>query len=285
MSALEVLDPGPLTTTQDLGRPGYMSLGVSPSGAADRGSLRLANRLVGNPEGAAALETTFGGLSLRAHAHLTVAVTGAPVSLRRNGTPVDLNSTLLLHPGDVLAMGSPTTGVRSYLAVRGGLDVPRTLGSAATDQLSGLGPAPLAAGDTLAVEPVSTPWPAADHAAVPAPSRDCLELPVGWGPRADWLDATQRSRLLTTTWQVTPASNRIGLRLDGPPLRLRHATELLSEGLGRGAIQVPPSGHPIVFLADHPVTGGYPVVAVVDSRAWDVAAQAVPGQQIRFLPA
>lgn len=280
---VEVLDPGPLTTTQDLGRPGCMSLGVSPSGAADRTSLRLANRLVGNPESAACLEATFGGLRLRSHAHLAVAVTGATVSLRRNGTPVDLNSTVLLRPGDVLSLGTPTAGVRSYLGVRGGVEVPLTLGSGSTDQLSGLGPAPLAVGDILGIAPSTTPWPAADHAVVAAPSSGLLTVPISWGPRADWLDAAQREHLVATTWTVTPTSNRIGLRLDGTPLRLRQRGELLSEGLGRGALQVPPSGQPIVFLADHPVTGGYPVVAVVDSHAWDRAGQAVPGQQVRFV--
>ncbi|WP_408896833.1 biotin-dependent carboxyltransferase family protein [Nocardioides sp. R1-1] len=280
--ALEVLDPGPLATTQDLGRPGLMSLGVPRSGAADRDSLRLANRLVGNPEGIVAVEATFGGLRVRAHGALTVALTGAAAPARRNDRRVAHNSVVRLADGDVLSLGAPEAGARTYLAVRGGLRTDLALGSGATDLLSGLGPPPLAAGAMLAVGTTPLDLPAIDLAPVPRTGGGTIELPVTWGPRADWLTPRSRADLLATSWTVTSASNRIGLRLAGPALEPAVERELPSEGLLEGAIQVPREGQPILFLADHPVTGGYPVVVVVDALAIPAAGQAVPGQQVRF---
>jgi biotin-dependent carboxylase-like uncharacterized protein len=281
-SALEIIDPGPLATTQDLGRPGLMSMGVPRSGAADRDSLRLANRLVGNPEACVGIEATFGGLKVRARGLLTIALTGAPAQARRNGQRVAHNSIVRLADGDVLALGAPRAGVRTYLAVRGGLLPGLVLGSGSTDVLSGLGPAPLSIGVVLRVGTSPVNLPTIDLAPKPRLMNTTMELPLTWGPRADWLTSDSRQRLLDTEWTVTPTSNRIGLRLSGKPLETHSDRELLSEGLGQGAIQVPREGQPILFLSDHPVTGGYPVVAVVDSNAIDAAGQAVPGQTIRF---
>lgn len=282
--ALEVVDSGPLATTQDLGRRGLMSMGVPRSGAADLGSLRLANRLVGNPETCVGIEATFGGLTVRAHGSLSIALTGAPSRARRNGQRVADNSIVRLADGDLLALGAPRAGARTYLAVRGGLLPGLVLGSGSTDVLSGLGPPPLAAGDLLPVGSSSMDLPGVDLAPTPRLVNTTIELPLSWGPRADWLTTESRQRLLETEWTVTPTSNRIGLRLSGRALETRSTRELLSEGLARGAIQVPREGQPILFLSDHPVTGGYPVVAVVDSWAIDAAGQAVPGQAIRFRP-
>ncbi|MBM7516945.1 biotin-dependent carboxyltransferase family protein [Nocardioides nitrophenolicus] len=280
--ALEIIEAGPLATTQDLGRPGLMSMGVPRSGAADRDSLRLANRLVGNPEASVGIEATFGGLKVRARGLLTVALTGAPAQARRNGQRVAHNSVVRLRDGDVLALGAPRAGARTYLAVRGGLLPGLVLGSGATDVLSGLGPPPLTIGVVLRVGTSPNALPDIDLAPRPRLTNSAIELPLTWGPRADWLTTESRQRLLDTAWTVTPTSNRIGLRLSGDPLDTHADRELLSEGLGQGAIQVPREGRPILFLSDHPVTGGYPVVAVVDSTAIDAAGQAVPGQTIRF---
>lgn len=282
--AVEIIEPGPLSTTQDLGRPGLMSMGVVRSGAADRSSLRLANRLVGNPEDAVAIEATFGGLTLRARGRLTVALTGAPAPAARNGLRVAHDSVLELGDGDELTLGHPRAGARTYVAVRGGLLAQRVLGSASTDLLSGLGPPPLARGAVLEVGDAEVRALVVDHAPMPRRVNDVIELPMSWGPREDWLTPSSRTRLLEADWTVTAASNRVGIRLSGDQLELRHDRELLSEGVALGAIQVPPQGQPILFLADHPVTGGYPVVAVVDDDAIDAAGQAVPGQTIRFRP-
>jgi biotin-dependent carboxylase-like uncharacterized protein len=291
--AVEVLATGPLATVQDLGRPGLGELGIGVSGAADRPSLRLANRLVGNPEGSAALEATGGGLVLRARGVLTVAVAGAPapVSVVRGGRvrPVGFLRATVLADGDELRLGPPEVGLRSYLAVRGGIDVPPVLGSRSTDVLQQLGPAVLAAGAVLAIG-AGDDTPVRDVDTVPdtAPPSGTMTLRAVPGPRHDWFTGDSLHRLFTERWDVGAASNRVGVRLTGAPLCRRAAhegTELHSEGVVRGSVQVPPSGQPVVFLADHPVTGDHPVIAVLLDRDTDLAGQARPGQRVRFRPA
>ncbi|HEY6748315.1 MAG TPA: biotin-dependent carboxyltransferase family protein [Mycobacteriales bacterium] len=278
---IEVLRPGPLTTVQDLGRPGYAHLGVGRSGAADRASLRLANRLVGNPEGAAGLEITLGGFVARFSARTVVALTGAPVPARLAGRTVAPYGPVEVRPGDELALGPPDRGTRTYVAVRGGLDVPVRFGSRSTDLLGGLGPPAVEAGTWLPIGTETAGFPTVDLAPVPQPPAE-LVLPVRAGPRADWFAADALELLAGQPYEVTPATNRVGVRLAGPPLRHAAARELPTEGLVEGALQVPPDGQPILMLADHPVTGGYPVIAVVDAAAVGLAAQARPGSRIRF---
>ena len=275
MRALEVVRPGPLTTVQDAGRHGQAALGVGRSGACDRRAFALANRLVGNPPGTAALEVTFGGLELRAHGDLLVATTGA-----RCGGPYAAPTRL--RDGEVLRLGPPVTGVRTYVAVRGGLDVEPVLGSRSTDVLAALGPPVTAAGDVLPVGPATGPLPLVDVAPVAEPAGDEVVLAVLPGPRRDWFDDDAWTQLVTTPWTVTADSNRVGLRLDGPALSRAVEGELPSEGMVRGAVQVPPSGLPVLFLADCPVTGGYPVIAYVTDDDVDRAAQLRPGQVARL---
>ena len=278
-SGLEVLDPGPLTTVQDLGRPGLASYGVGPSGAADRSNAARANALVRNPPSAALLEVTLGGLRLVARAAAEVALAGAPVTLSVAGVEVGADSVVRLAAGTTLRLGRPSAGVRTYLAVRGGVDVPPVLGSRSTDLLSGLGPAPLRRGDVVPVGDLAP----VDGAVPPARVVDgAVVLPLLPGPRLELFAADTFARLLAAPYVVTPDSNRVALRLDGAPLHRDGAGELASEGVVRGAVQVPPGGRPVLFLADHPVTGGYPVVAVVPDAATDLAAQARPGSRITF---
>lgn len=281
-AVVEVLEPGPLTTVQDLGRPGFAHLGVSPSGAADRGSARLANRLVGNPEGAGCLEVTFGGLRVRVTGDAVVALAGAPCPATAGDRPVGHDVAVRLAAGEELALGRPERGLRSYVAVRGGIDVPPVLGSRATDILGGIGPPVLAGGDRLPLGGVATGTPPVDHAAVRGPTAGEVELRVHLGPRADWFTAAARERLVAEPWVAGPDSNRIGLRLTGGALERITRDELPSEGMVRGAIQVPPSGPPTLLLADHPVTGGYPVIGVVVDEDVDAAAQVRPGQRVRL---
>lgn len=278
---VEVVEPGPLTTIQDLGRVGHAALGVPTSGAVDRMSHNRANRLVGNDRTAATLEATFGGLALRALSPLWAAVTGAQAQVSVDGVPRAGESRFFLAAGQLLRVGVPTTGIRSYVAFRGGIAVPQTLGSRSTDTLAGLGPAPLAAGQVLPVGSDVGDFPTADHVPVPAPTHGPLSLPAMLGPRDDWFTDASIGVLRTGPWTVNAASNRIGVRLDGPTLERRVRREMPSEGVPVGAIQVPPSG-PIVFLDDHPVTGGYPVIGVVSRRGVDQLAQASPGQQVTF---
>jgi len=280
---LTVLRTGPQTLVQDLGRPGHAHLGVPPSGALDAPSLTLANRLVGNPEDAAGLEVLLGGLCLRANASCTVAVTGPPTPALVNGVLRD--SPLHLAPGDTLTLGTPDAGLRSYVAVSGGIAVPAELGSRSTDLLSGLGPAPLRPDDELPLgDPTGVPVGVDVLVGVQVP--DELVVPVLLGPREDWFDEPAR-QLRDGRWTVSDRSNRVGIRLTGTALErtaCRVGRELPSEGLLTGAVQVPADGRPVVFLADHPTTGGYPVIGLAAAHVLPLLGQARPGTRLRFAP-
>lgn len=280
---LEVLEARRGTTVQDLGRPGLGALGVGRSGAADRASLRLALRLVGDDEGLAALEVTLGGLAVVATVPVTVALTGAPCPVTVDGRAEAAYSCVRVPAGATLRLGTPPTGLRSYLAVRGGIDVAPVLGSCSTDTLAGLGPPPVEVGARLPVGRPGGPLPDLDLAPVAPPPGGEVRLRVVPGPRTDWFAPGAWEQLLGTPWEVGAASDRVGMRLVGAPLARARDGELRSEGMVPGALQVPPSGHPTLLLADHPVTGGYPVVGVVVSADVDRAAQVRPGQRLRLV--
>lgn len=284
---IRVLTPGPLATVQDQGRPGALAAGVAVSGAADRAALRIANRLVGTDERAAGVEITLGGFravwdaaASGADADLWFAVTGAWGPIRLGGRAVD---PYVAHPwpsGAELEIDGFDHGARAYLAVRGGIAASAVLGSRATDTLAGLGPAPLAAGATLTpAGDVTGPVPPADlHPWGPPPGE--VEVALAPGPRADWFASS--SPLFDAVWTVSPQADRVGIRLDGPALPRVRDDELPSEGMLPGAIQVPPDARPVILGPDGPVTGGYPVIAVVTDAARDLLAQARPGTRIRF---
>lgn len=277
---LLVESPGLLGLVQDLGRPGLGHLGVGRSGAFDRRALHQANALLGNRPSCAAIEVLGGGLVLRATTRHMVTVTGAVTDLAVDGARVAHGRALPLRPGAVLRLGPTTTGLRTYVGVAGGISAPAELGSLATDTLAGLGPAPLAAGDELAVGPASS---VPDLPDVPALSTvGDLVVDVVLGPRDDWFTATALRLLLGSPWQVTPSSDRIGVRLAGPALERSVGGELASEPCVRGSIQVTADGQPIVLGPDHPVTGGYPVIAVLRDADVDRAAQVRPGQPVRI---
>ena len=284
--SIEVARPGALTTIQDCGRPGYAHLGVPRSGALDAPAHHRANQLVGNPPGAPVLETTLTGVAVTARAAVTVAVTGATAAVRLDGRPVERDTAVAMAPGQTLDVGPARPGVRSYLAFSGGLRVPLVLGSASTDLLSGLGPARITAGDVLglgdAAGPGTTPrCPQADVPAAPVPGEGA-ELLIHLGPRDDWLSAAGLAALDGGAWTVSPHSNRVALRLAGTAPPRGRSGELPSEGLVAGAIEALPDGQLVVFLADHPTTGGYPVIAVLDPRSLPVCAQARPGLTVTF---
>ncbi len=326
---IEVLQPGPLTTIQDLGRPGLAHLGVPHSGAADAASFRRANRLAGNDDNDAGLEVTLGRLALRFGCDAVVALAGAPVPVRLNAGPGSsgtgapsgqptgarspdgsapaavfaadsvsaagsvsaadsgfaAESAFAVPAGAVLRLGAPPAGLRTYLAISGGIQVTPVLGSRSADVLSGLGPQPLRPGGRLRVgRPRSRPGdPSGElpRTACPGP-REVARLRVIAGPRDDWFAPAALTALGTGTFQVTAASNRTGLRLAGPALHRSREAELPSEGVAAGSLQVTHDGQPILLLADRPVTGGYPVIGVVAADDLGLAAQLRPGQRIRF---
>ena len=251
MTRVDVIAPGPLTTIQDLGRAGWAHIGVPRSGAADRPALILANRLAGNPDGAAALETTLAGPRLRFDGPAVMALAGAPVS------EVPMHQPISVKAGEELRIGAARRGLRTYIAFRGGIDAPLTLGSAATDVLSGLGPAPLRAGDVLELGFRGEKTTAGGGFLTPeAECATATVMRVLLGPRDDWFTRAAVAQLGGETFTVSPDSNRVGVRLRGPALERARGGDLRSEGLVPGALQVPPDGQPIVLLADHPTTGG-----------------------------
>ena len=281
--SIRIGEPGLLATVQDLGRAGYASLGVAGSGALDRGSLRTANRLVGNPEGAAAIEVTMGRFRAVALRDLWFAVTGAWGPIRLDGHELDPYEAYAWPAGAHLHLDWFRSGARAYLAVRWGVEAAPVLGSRSRDVLAGIGPPPLRAGDELPIgsDPVD-PIPVATVAPWGAPHDDEIEVELAPGPRADWFAASALSALYEAVWTVTNDTDRVGMRLNGPALPRVRDDELPSEGMVPGALQVPPSGRPTILLADGPVTGGYPVLAVATDAALDLLAQARPGTRVRF---
>jgi biotin-dependent carboxylase-like uncharacterized protein len=279
VKTLTVLAPGPLSTIQDLGRPGYGHLGIGTSGAADRDSLALANRIVGNDRGAAGIEMTLGRLRVRADFDAVVALTGANCAFEIDGTPGSMNTPTDVRRGQQIRVSAPTVGLRTYLAISGGIDTVPVLGSRSTDTMSGIGPEKLAAGTVLPVG--RSAGPIQQSIESPIPHGDPV-LGVIAGPRDEWFTADAWQTLCGTTWMVTPEANRVGVRLAGAALERRLTMELPSEPMVTGAVQVPPNGQPIIFLADHPVTGGYPVIGVVTNVDLHLAGQLRPGRSVRF---
>ncbi len=278
---LTVLRAGALTTIQDDGRPGLAHLGVGRSGALDRDAHHLANRLVANPEGSPALETTLDGVTVVLDAPGVIAVAGAVADVHVDGREVGWGVPVHVAGGQRIEVARARRGVRSYLAIAGAITAAPVLGSASTDLLSGLGPPALATGDVLTLGTPSGPPPAIDMAPYPQPA-DSTRLTLHDGPRRDWLTPAGAGTLTSAAWTVSPESNRIALRLQGDAVQRAHRRELPSEGIVLGAVQSLPDGGLVVFLADHPTTGGYPIVAVVDPGCLGACAQARPGSQVRL---
>ena len=282
VTVLGVLGAGPLTLVQDLGRPGLAHLGVGRSGAADRRAHALANRLVANPDDRATLEITLGGFSAQLRGGpVAIAVTGADADPCVDGIPFGLNSVRHLESGQVLSMTTPSSGLRSYLAVRGGIDVAPVLGSRSYDTMSGIGPPPLRPGDTVRIGRPTDVFPEVDQAPVGPVTGDPLDLAVIPGPRDGWF--ADPDALVHTEWAASDLCDRVGIRLAGPALAHRWpGRQLPSEGAVRGAIQIPPGGQPVILGPDHPVTGGYPVIGVIADADTDRLAQLRPGQRVRL---
>jgi biotin-dependent carboxylase-like uncharacterized protein len=281
MRHLEILRTGPQCLVQDLGRPGHAGQGVTLSGAVDRSSFMQGNRLLGNVFHAAGIELLLGGIHLRPDAPVLVAVTGAWCAVSVDDAPAGFGAPVLVPAGAVLQVGTAHRGLRSYLTVRGGLAPTGAFaGSWSTDTSSGIGPAPVAVGDRIPVGDNVTGDPEV-HAALPVTPPTEVTLGLRLGPRPEDLSADDRAVLDRTAGTISSDSDRIGIRLNGFQLTASGRSRP-SEPIPLGAVQAPPSGELIVFLADHPTTGGYPVIGVVDPTDLDRLAQCAPGTGVRF---
>jgi biotin-dependent carboxylase-like uncharacterized protein len=289
VSGLAVLEPGLLTTVQDLGRRGHLRYGIPPSGPVDREAFVIANRLVGNPDGAAGLEATLLGPQLEVRAECLVAVTGAPMPVVVNGREAPLWAPVRLKGGDVLRLGAAQRGVRAYLAASGGIDVPAVLGSRATylrGQLGGLDGRPLRKGDLL---PLGKPAGSPEAFQERRVSRELIpsyagepEIRVVLGPQADRFTPEGIAAFLQGPYEMLPQSDRMGARLKGPRITHTRGHDIISDGVPLGGIQVVGDGQPIVLLVDRQSTGGYTKIAAVCSFDIGRVGQVRPGQSLRF---
>ncbi len=273
-----VLEPGLLTTVQDLGRYGWASFGVPVAGALDEEALRLANRLVGNAENAAALEITIVGPVLRAAGDLHLAVVGGAFG----PSP---GKVFRASDGEIVSLAAAPGETRAIAAVGGGIDVPLVLGSRSacvSGRFGGFQGRRLQRGDFLPVFPASAPPLVEGVADIARPGDGVVVLRAFSGPDEGEFDAAARTAFWDTPWKILPESNRMGLRLSGPSLGLLETASRASEGTTRGTVQVTADGHPIVLLAERPTTGGYPKIAVVAAVDLDLLARTSPGRNVRF---
>jgi biotin-dependent carboxylase-like uncharacterized protein len=290
MPLFTVTAPSLQMLIQDEGRFNQTKIGVGVAGAMDVSAMHSANRIVGNPTPTPVIEVLNGGLKAKMHQSAVIAVTGAISNIHvkfSDDQKADFESyqAIALDEGDEFQIQAPTAGLRNYLAIRGGIDVQPVLNSASFDSLAVLGPEPLKMGDTVnqgqvEVSNISNTEIAKLH--LPKVG-DVVELDIVMGPRTDWFEVESIERLCQQAWLVTNESNRVGLRLSGEqPLQRKITHELESEGTCIGALQIPPNGQPVLFMNDHPLTGGYPVIAAVAKHHWDLVAQIPADCQIKF---
>jgi len=280
--AIHVLHPGMLTTVQDLGRHGYTHLGISPAGAADSLSFRIANLLVGNDENAPALEMTLVGATLHFDSPAVVAVTGSACALELDGAPREHSAPLHIRAGSTLKCGPLTTSARAYLTVQGGIDVPLLMGSASTFLpacFGGLHGRRLQKGDVLSIGTKIASKPRKAHKPL---TIDFSTLRITRGPQSDWFDDAAFSTLFSTPFTVSDHSGRTGLRLSGEKIVPRHTVQLLTDGIPLGAIQIPSDGQPIILFVDQQTTGGYPKIANVIAADLPRVGQLRPRDIVRF---
>jgi len=289
-AALKVLAPGLHTTVQDLGRPGYQAIGVPVSGALDGFSLRLANALVGNPFGRAALEVLLSGPTLEVAADtVRVALAGAGASLAigaERPRVLGAGQSVTLPCGEVFQIVPGEQSACCYLAAAGGIAVPLVLGSASTyvrAAIGGIEGRALRCGDVVPLGVACASARAELRLPSPPPAAGEQPIRVVLGPQQEYFTAEAVAALLGSEFRVSPNADRMGMRLDGPPLRHRHGWDIVSDAIATGAIQVPGSGQPILLLADHQTTGGYPKIATVVSADLPVLGRRRPGDRLRFV--
>ena len=282
---ITILDAGPQTTVQDLGRTGQMRYGIPPSGPIDRFAFMVANRLVGNADGAAALECTLIGPRFEVDAAGAIAVTGADMPVTVNGTEAPRWATIALAAGDVVKLGPARAGVRAYVAFSGGLDLPLVLGSRSTyvrGRLGGLEGRALRKGDALSTLPSAPVRPRRVEPRAVPDYRSAEPIRLVLGPQDDRFTEAGIRALLDSPYEVLPQSDRMGARLRGPRIEHARGHDIISDGIALGSVQVPGDGQPIVLLVDRQSTGGYTKLATVCSCDIGRVGQARPGQSLRF---
>ena len=283
MSVL-VKTPGPLTTVQDEGRFFYQSSGIRPSGVMDGVAYEAANALVGNAKGEAVLEMTFLGATLEFQSASWFALTGADMQAKLDGVPVERYRAVKAEAGQILAVGMAAVGCRGYLAVRGGFDVPLVMGSRSTDvsaKLGGFEGRALKAGDVLPTLPADD-WTPTDLCYEPPVYESEITVRVVPGPQQEYFTAAGVDTFFSAVYEISPNSDRMGLRLDGPEVESISGTDIVSDGIVFGSIQVPSGGVPIILMADHQTAGGYAKIGTVLSFDLPKLAQARPGDKVRF---
>lgn len=286
LGSLDIIKPGLLTSVQDLGRYGHQALGVPVAGPMDAFSHRLANQLVGNDPAAATLEVTLIGPELTIEAETTIAITGALFEVTCDDRAMSTGASFAVQRGQRLKFGRRVQGARAYIGVAGGVLSPAVLGSRAThlvSRMGGLDGRALVAGDRLPVSAQPTPRPTRKAAGLTLPTAGRTRLRVMPGPQDEWFRPDALTAMAGVSFQVSPRSNRMGYRLQGPPLARAREGELISEPVGMGAIQVPASGEPILLMADRQTAGGYPKIGHVISADLPLAGQLAPGDFIEFI--
>ena len=281
-----VKNPGPLSTVQDAGRFFHQSSGIRPSGVMDTAAYEAANALLGNTKGEAVLEMTFFGATLEFRSAAWFALTGADMKATLGGAPVARYTAVRAEAGQVLALGMAVSGCRGYLAVHGGIDVPPVMGSRATDmsaRLGGFEGRPVKAGDELPTAPEDGWAPTSAASYEPPVYTNEAEVRVIPGPQEDFFTAAGVGTFFASDYKVSPNSDRMGLRLDGAAVESVGTTDIVSDGIVFGSIQITSGGLPIVLMADHQTTGGYAKIGTVISFDLPKLAQARPGDTVRFV--
>lgn len=282
---MTVISPGPLSTVQDSGRFGYMSRGFSPGGAMDTYSMRVANILVGNAPDDGVVEMTLMGMTVTFDCTSVIALTGADMSPQLNGGEIPTYTAVEVHSGDTLTLGVAKSGMRCYLAVAGGFDLPLVMGSMSTNLKCGIGGFQgrrLASGDVIPLRHSVSLAVIGRRSTAPVSYGNVITLRVILGPQDDYFTDGGINTFLSAEYTVSAKSDRMGVRLDGEAVENKNGVDIISDGIATGSVQIPSSGTPIIMMADRQTTGGYAKLATVISADLKLIAQAKAGDKVRF---
>ena len=281
MSKVTFTEVSGFITLQDEGRIGYANIAVPASGAFDQASHHLANRIVGNFSGACAIESLRSKFAFTTDSDLVISVTGAPASVKIDGREHEMSRPIYVPAASTVSLSASNMGMRTYLAIRGGIRGNTVMGSSSFDELSQIGTPPIKLGNEFEIDR-KVAGSIAQNFAPGSAITGAATVEIAAMPAPRWSGFSNPDQLFSSEYEVTSSVNRVGLRLSGPELIWSSNKRLASEGVVTGAIQIPVDGMPLIFGPDHPTTAGYPVIAVVSRNSLDVLAQAAPGTKVRF---